>query len=48
MINGLYVSCYYSGGVFGSFLPGLLSIGRLERLQPSDACAIATLAFLVG
>jgi YNFM family putative membrane transporter len=24
MINGLYVSCYYSGGVLGSFLPGLL------------------------
>jgi MFS transporter, YNFM family, putative membrane transport protein len=24
MINGLYVSSYYSGGVLGSFLPGLL------------------------
>jgi MFS transporter, YNFM family, putative membrane transport protein len=24
MINGLYVSCYYSGGVLGSFVPGLL------------------------
>jgi YNFM family putative membrane transporter len=24
MINGLYVSAYYSGGALGSFLPGLV------------------------
>ncbi|MCP5406728.1 MAG: MFS transporter [Chromatiaceae bacterium] len=48
MINGLYVSCYYSGGVLGSFLPGLLyQSAGWNAYSHLMLVLIATLAFLV-
>ena len=44
LVNGLYISFYYSGGALGSFLPGLV----LARFGFAAAAAVLVAAALLG
>ena len=44
LVNGLYISFYYSGGALGTYLPGLV----LDRFGFTAAAALLSLAALAG
>ncbi|MCR5813919.1 MAG: MFS transporter [Desulfovibrio sp.] len=49
MVNGLFLSCYYMGGVLGSWLPGLLyaRLGWLSCLASMICVQIASLCCVI-